>query len=337
MTIFPTVQFGRDGLDRQPGAYVAFATLAIGSVPNARSQLVVITSANGLDYDVREVRGALPQLASKGIFFRNLGGAHVETKSGRTFYALKYFDTDGTNSRAILVSTDDGWDFQLHAHPLDAPADNRGFAAIVEFGNDLVAFLESGETIVSDDNGETWELGAATGLTVVNGAAANATAIVVVGNAVVSSVDPRTAFTARNGQLSGSTANAVAAISTGFVLVGSNGRIVSGSADGATWTARTSGTTGFLTFVFHVSGRWYAGGATDWLSSTTLTSWSAHSSDYWASGARADIRRVVAGADKTLAFYGNDRLAYSTNGNTWLQQAVPEIAGLTIIGADYRG
>lgn len=337
MIIFPFVMFGRDGVDRTLVTYLAMTLGASGSPPNGKTAVSAFSSVDGLSFKQRNIRGDLPDLASKGQFYLPPTGPAVAVRNGRIFFVFKYFDTDPNNSKAVLVTTDDGWNFKVRSHPFTAAAFNRGFAGIVVFGTKIVALLETGECIISSDNGDTWVTGAASGLTFVRTIAANATAIIAGGDAgsLVSTTNPAVSWAAQTSQFGTSLVTASAASSTGFVISGSQGKISTGNAAGTAFTARSSGVTSYLDKLFLTGTHWFAAALDAWITSADGgVSW-ATADPYWTT-TQDVLRTQVEGSGKSLIFHGAGGLAVSTDHINWDQAPTPGLGTSDIRLAAYR-
>src|SRR5690606_29448235 len=132
--------------------------------------------------------------------------------------------------------------------------------------------------------------------------------------------------------------NAIAATSSLFVIVGAGGRISTAGAAGDTWTARSSGISDNLVYVFKTSTRWFVGAggsASSNRTSTDGTSWSAPTSNYW-TGDYFRVLRFVVGGDKSIVHWGAG-LSYTTDGTNFQQASTPPWPQYANIEAAYLG
>lgn len=337
MILFPVVQMARDGLDRSPIAY-AVLTWSYTATPY-RTLLTLHGSDDGLIYRLRQMRGDLPQMAARGQLRFSTNAPNMTVVNGRLVLVSDFAESASGPRRVAIFSTINGWDWRLSSTPYDGFVGDRQVIGICRFGNDLVVVLRTGETLVSSDNGLTWEEGANTGLANVSGIAASASAVVVTttNGLLKSSTNPRASWTSRTSQFGTASISAIAATSSQFVIVGAGGRISTAGAAGDTWTARSSGTTDLLVYVIKTSSRWFVGGssAASNRTSTDGTTWGAPSSNYWA-GDYFRVLRFVAGGDKSVVHWGGG-VSYTTDGTNFQQAGDPPWPLYANIEAAYLG
>ena len=303
------VMLGRDGEDKAPVRYVAFVTHGDGSTS--------LWSSDDLSrFTRRRIKGDLAQWAATGTLLPYTYGGILKASNGWLYAAFRHTTPGALVSRGLLFRSQDGLTWNRVSHPLDGVATGSYLVDVAEGAGVIAALRNDGQLVVSSD-GETFVLGANTGIAQANGLAGSPDRLVAAGNGglLKETANPLTSWTNRDPKFSGTSITGLHAGNV-FLASGTGGKIATAPlSNPATWTLRSTGSEGLFVPMYRPD-RWFIAGfntgvlvtATDALSFSTTTSFAA-------AGER--VGTAINDDEGLVVFFGEGKIARNTSGTTW--------------------
>lgn len=306
----------RDGFSKEPVNYLAMAWEWVG----AGTRLHLYTSANGAVFRKRRVRGDLATFAASGIltYFVYMD---VLRYNGALYLAFKYQATPSSPSRPLIFKTLDGIEWNRVPHPLDAASGSLRIVDIAYGAGRICALLNDGRTVISTD-GETFTVGASTGIPTPGALSGNGGYLVAAGaggELRVSSA-PQTGWTKYDSKFG---TGLISNIAAGNVFMALGSSVSTAALTGPTaWTLRSTVNSDGKYQALYRPGRWFIAGtsAESFVTATDALSFSTPAEKYWT----GDFDRIWSWMKDdagVMALYGSGRIARSDAGTAWTQVA----------------